>query len=307
MTTQPTTANFLTVEQIKSFANYDIKTLEFGVSYITVTEKKHIKALFVAGLMIAKANRKNYSITKSGNEFTAVITSGNDKTTVKFSLVGYSEQPELEELPLTPKELSVCTWTENADSAKTDGTTVFFYCGGLLMEGLEMSVEEAQISIDAMYEIEAEQKQVKTLEVGQVIQGENCHLIVTKIAEPRNESDIELIYNDTHKDFKGIVDNQMYVVYNDNSTVYGPITTMPKRIFDEKLRRAKNNLNTPDIEYTWSYGGDWYITTDLVLKGRGIKLSNDGSDHKRGKRTYHVTDLAMKTLKSKYNCQYVNK
>ena len=40
------------------------------------------------------------------------------------------------------------------------------------------------------------------------------------------------------------------------------------------------NLDTPEIEYTCSYSGGSYVTTDLELKGRGIKLAGDGSDHK---------------------------
>ncbi len=38
------------------------------------------------------------------------------------------------------------------------------------------------------------------------------------------------------------------------------------------------------IEYTCSHGGGFYVTTDLQLTGRGIKMSGDGSTHKRGKK-----------------------
>ena len=301
MNTQPTTSTAV-------FAGYDIKQVsEFG--HLTATNKKHIKAIFAAGMWTAKANRINYEITKDGLEFSVRIVSGNNASRVKFILIGYTEQPALEELPMTAKELSVCTWTENADSAMTDGKMVYFYCGGLLMEGLEMSVEEVQISIDAMYEIEAEKAKLQSLEVGQTIQGENCYLVVTSISTPRAESDIDLIYNNTNDDYRSIVDGKKSIIYTDRNghTVLGAIATMPKKIFNKKLKWAKNAMITPEIEYTWSYNGAWYITTDLVLKGRGIKLSNDGSNHKRGKKTYHITDLAFKAIKEKYTCQYVNK
>lgn len=62
---------------------------------------------------------------------------------------------------------------------------------------------------------------------------------------------------------------------------------------------------TAQIEYTTSYSGKLYITTDLQLKVRGITQQGDGSYHKRGKKTFHATEKAMEILKSKYNCCYI--
>ena len=60
-----------------------------------------------------------------------------------------------------------------------------------------------------------------------------------------------------------------------------------------------------EIEYRCSFGSKFYITTDLNLKGRGITLAGDGSNHKRGKKTYHVTQLVMERLKTEYTCCYI--
>lgn len=62
---------------------------------------------------------------------------------------------------------------------------------------------------------------------------------------------------------------------------------------------------TAAIEYNCSYSGGFYVTTDLNLKGRGIKMIGDGSDHKRGKKTYRVTELAMSKLKLNHECCYI--
>ena len=55
------------------------------------------------------------------------------------------------------------------------------------------------------------------------------------------------------------------------------------------------------IEFVKSYGNTYYLTTETDLKGVGIRMSGDGSDHKRGMKTYHVTDNAFKKLKAKYS------
>lgn len=55
------------------------------------------------------------------------------------------------------------------------------------------------------------------------------------------------------------------------------------------------------IEYIKSYGNTYYLTTKADLKGAGIRMSDDGSDHKRGMKTYHATDNAFKKLKAKYS------
>ena len=72
----------------------------------------------------------------------------------------------------------------------------------------------------------------------------------------------------------------------------------------EAIYEEMGQTTEAEIEYTTSYSGGLYVTTDLELKGRGIKMSGDGSDHKRGKKTYHVTSLAMSKLKEKHNTCY---
>jgi hypothetical protein len=59
------------------------------------------------------------------------------------------------------------------------------------------------------------------------------------------------------------------------------------------------------IEYTCSYNGGFYVTTDLLLSGRGIKMSGDGSTHKRNKKTYHITESAFNKIKTQYSHCYI--
>lgn len=59
------------------------------------------------------------------------------------------------------------------------------------------------------------------------------------------------------------------------------------------------------IKYTTGYGGRLYLTTDLELKGRGIKKAGDGKNHKNGKKTYYATKLAFEKLKERYTTCYI--
>ena len=59
------------------------------------------------------------------------------------------------------------------------------------------------------------------------------------------------------------------------------------------------------IGYKVSYGGKLYVTTDLELKGQGIKLIGNGSKHKRGKKTYIATEKAMNKLKKNHEVCYL--
>lgn len=54
------------------------------------------------------------------------------------------------------------------------------------------------------------------------------------------------------------------------------------------------------VEYIPSYGGSYYLTTSALLEGAGIKMADDGRNHKRGKKTYHVTENAFKKIKKEY-------
>lgn len=59
------------------------------------------------------------------------------------------------------------------------------------------------------------------------------------------------------------------------------------------------------IEYTCSHNGGFYVTTDLSLSGRGIKMRGDGSTHARGKKTYHMTEFAFSKIKKQYSNCYI--
>ena len=63
---------------------------------------------------------------------------------------------------------------------------------------------------------------------------------------------------------------------------------------------------TATIEVKCSYGGGFYLTTDEELKGRGVKASGDGSDHKRNKKTYHVTEAAFKKIEASFECCFIS-
>ena len=59
------------------------------------------------------------------------------------------------------------------------------------------------------------------------------------------------------------------------------------------------------IKYKVSYDGKFYVTTDLDLKGQGIKKVGNGSQHKRGKKTYIATEKAMNKLKINHEVCYI--
>lgn len=54
------------------------------------------------------------------------------------------------------------------------------------------------------------------------------------------------------------------------------------------------------VEYMPSYGGSYYLTTSALLKGVGVRMADDGRNHKRGLKTYHVTENAWKKIKAKH-------
>jgi hypothetical protein len=62
------------------------------------------------------------------------------------------------------------------------------------------------------------------------------------------------------------------------------------------------------FEYKVSYGGKYYVSTNLNIKGQGIKKVADGSTHKRGLASYLITETALTKLKNQYgksNLQYI--
>ena len=64
--------------------------------------------------------------------------------------------------------------------------------------------------------------------------------------------------------------------------------------------------SNPTITFKVAHGGKYYLTTDLELKGRGIRQSGDGSDHAKGKKTYFATELAFNKLQEKYDTCYID-
>ena len=62
---------------------------------------------------------------------------------------------------------------------------------------------------------------------------------------------------------------------------------------------------TAEIEYRASYSNGFYLTIDLELKGQGIKKVGNGSQHKRGKKTYIATKTAMDKLKKNHDVCYL--
>tara|TARA_R110000803_G_scaffold156365_4_gene220911 strand:- start:898 stop:1152 length:255 start_codon:yes stop_codon:yes gene_type:complete len=62
---------------------------------------------------------------------------------------------------------------------------------------------------------------------------------------------------------------------------------------------------TAQIEFVCSYGGGYAVHTNLELKGRGIRQTGDGSNHKRNLKGYHVTELALEKLKTQYSTAYM--
>jgi len=76
---------------------------------------------------------------------------------------------------------------------------------------------------------------------------------------------------------------------------------MSKSIIYPELGETTNAA----IEYKVSYDGIFYVTTDLELKGQGIKKVGNGSQHKRGKKTYIATEKAMNKLKINHEVCYI--
>lgn len=73
----------------------------------------------------------------------------------------------------------------------------------------------------------------------------------------------------------------------------------------EAIYQELGQTTTATIEFVCSHSGGYRLTTDLELSGRGIKKTGDGSDHKRNKKTYHVTENALNKLKEKYTTCYM--
>jgi len=57
-----------------------------------------------------------------------------------------------------------------------------------------------------------------------------------------------------------------------------------------------------------SYGGKYYVSSNMELKGSGIKKIGTGQDHKRGLKTYLMTQTALKKMQNlfgKENTKYI--
>lgn len=67
-------------------------------------------------------------------------------------------------------------------------------------------------------------------------------------------------------------------------------------------------LGVPIFEYKVSYGGKYYVNTNIPLFGVGIIKTGNGNDHKRGLFTYLFTPLALKKIQKmlgKENTTYI--
>ena len=62
---------------------------------------------------------------------------------------------------------------------------------------------------------------------------------------------------------------------------------------------------TAAIEYKCSYAGGLYLTTDVELKGRGIKKLGNGENHARNKKTYRATENAFNKIKTQYDVCFI--
>lgn len=62
---------------------------------------------------------------------------------------------------------------------------------------------------------------------------------------------------------------------------------------------------TAQIEFTIGSNGKFRLITDLELSGKGIKKEGDGSNHKRGKKTFYATEKAFENLKKQYSTCYM--
>lgn len=74
---------------------------------------------------------------------------------------------------------------------------------------------------------------------------------------------------------------------------------------NETIYPELNETTNAQIEFKCSMSGGYYLTTDLNLKGRGIKKNGDGSDHKRNKKTYQVTEAAFEKLKKEFKTCFI--
>ena len=79
----------------------------------------------------------------------------------------------------------------------------------------------------------------------------------------------------------------------------------------KKLRKQKKPPvlgNVLIFEYIVSYAGKYYVSSNMELKGLGIKKVGTGQDHKRGLKTYLMTQTALKKMQNlfgKENTKYI--
>jgi len=62
------------------------------------------------------------------------------------------------------------------------------------------------------------------------------------------------------------------------------------------------------FEFIVSYGGKYYVSSNMELKGAGIKKVGTGQDHKRSLKTYLMTETALKKMQNlfgKENTKYI--
>ena len=75
-----------------------------------------------------------------------------------------------------------------------------------------------------------------------------------------------------------------------------------------KISVVSGISNVLIFEYIVSFSGKYYVSSNMELKGSGIKKVGTGQDHKRGLKTYLMTQTALKKMQNlfgKENTKYI--
>ena len=75
-----------------------------------------------------------------------------------------------------------------------------------------------------------------------------------------------------------------------------------------KISVVSGISNVLIFEYIVSFGSKYYVSSNMELKGSGIKKVGTGQDHKRGLKTYLMTQTALKKMQNlfgKENTKYI--
>ena len=75
-----------------------------------------------------------------------------------------------------------------------------------------------------------------------------------------------------------------------------------------KIKKASVLGNVLIFEYIVSYDGKYYVSSNMELRGFRIKKVGTGQDHKRGLKTYIMSQAALKKMQNlfgKENTKYI--